>query len=49
MAALLKYEMRCTSEDCGKPAIILVESDEIKAPNLCPFCGAESVEATDAE
>lgn len=49
MATLLKYEMRCTSEDCGKPVIVLVDPDEHKAPNLCPFCGHESLEITDQE
>jgi len=42
--SLLKYKMTCSSEDCGKIAIILVDPDETQAPNICPFCGAESAE-----
>lgn len=49
MAALLKYEMKCTSEDCGKQVFVLVNPEETQAPNICTFCGAESVEATDSE
>jgi hypothetical protein len=42
--ALLKYKMKCTDDDCGKQVIILVDPEEIKAPNICAFCGAESAE-----
>lgn len=49
MAALLKYEMKCTSEDCGKKVFILVDPEEIAPPNICPFCGGESAEVTDSE
>jgi hypothetical protein len=42
--SLLKYKMTCESEDCGKSAIILVDPEEDKTPNICPFCGAESSE-----
>lgn len=44
--SLLKYEMKCQDEDCGKIAIILVDPEESKAPNICPFCGGESSEET---
>lgn len=44
--SLLKYEMKCEDENCGKTAIILVDPEEDKAPNICPFCGGESQEAT---
>jgi hypothetical protein len=42
--SLLKYKMTCESEDCGKSVIILVDPEEDKAPNICPFCGSESSE-----
>lgn len=44
--SLLKYEMVCEDENCGKSVIILVSPEEDKAPNICPFCGSESKEAT---
>lgn len=42
--SLLKYKMTCENEDCGKSVIILVDPEETEAPNVCPFCGAESAE-----
>jgi predicted Zn-ribbon and HTH transcriptional regulator len=36
--------MTCHNEDCGKVAIILVDPEEVKVPNICPFCGSESSE-----
>lgn len=42
--ALLKYEMKCSSDDCEKTVLILVDPEETKVPNICPFCGGESVE-----
>lgn len=44
--ALLKYEMKCKSEECGKTVIILVDTEETETPNICPFCGGESAEDT---
>lgn len=44
--ALLKYEMKCSNEDCGKTAIILVEPEETEVPNKCPFCSGDSFEVT---
>jgi hypothetical protein len=44
--SLLKYQMKCQNEDCGKEVIILVDPEETKAPNMCPFCGGESEEST---
>lgn len=44
--SLLKYQMTCHSEDCGKTSIILVDPEEPNAPNICPFCGSESSEST---
>lgn len=45
MAALLKYQMKCSGEDCGKIVFILVDPEEEAAPNICPFCGEESSES----
>lgn len=47
MAALLKYQMQCESDDCGKMSIILVDPEEDNIPNICPFCGGESFETTE--
>ena len=44
--ALLKYEMKCKSEECGKTVLILVDPEETATPNICPFCGGESAEDT---
>jgi hypothetical protein len=45
--ALLKYEMTCKSEECAKTVLILVDPEELAAPNICTFCGGESVESVD--
>lgn len=47
--ALMKYEMKCSEEDCGKRVFILVSPEEIKVPNICPFCGGESSEYSEDE
>jgi hypothetical protein len=44
--SLLKFEMTCHNEECGKTAIVLVDPEESQAPNICPFCGSESSEDT---
>lgn len=44
--ALLKYEMKCSDEVCGKTTIILVDPEETEVPNKCAFCAAESFEVT---
>ena len=44
MASLLKFEMKCSHEDCGKVVVILVDPEDTEAPNLCPYCGSESEE-----
>lgn len=44
MASLLKFEMTCMNDDCGRTVIILVDPEEESAPNICPFCGSESKE-----
>lgn len=44
--SLLKFEMKCKSEDCGRTAIIVVDGEEEATPNICPFCGSESSEDT---
>ena len=49
MTALLKYEMKCKDEDCGKKVFILVDPEETETPNICPFCGSESQEVTGEE
>lgn len=46
MSQVLKYEMKCEEEDCGKVVIVLTKHDEIEAPNICPFCGSISFEVT---
>jgi hypothetical protein len=46
MATLIKYEMRCKDEECGKRTLILVDQEETATPNICPFCGGESAENT---
>jgi len=47
--ALLKYEMKCKSEDCKRVALILVDPEDEATPNICPFCGGESAEDTPTE
>ena len=47
--SLLKYEISCRNEDCGKTVIILVDPEESQSPNICPFCGDESSETTNED
>ena len=44
--SLLKYEMKCSNEDCAKTILILVDPEETAVPNICPFCSSESSELT---
>lgn len=44
--SLLKYEMKCSNDNCGKVVLILVDPEELQVPNICAFCGAESSENT---
>ncbi len=45
--SLLKYEMKCNYDECGKSFIILVDPEETEIPNICPFCSAESEEVAE--
>lgn len=42
--AFLKYDMKCSNEECGKSIIVVVDAEETATPNICPFCGGESAE-----
>lgn len=46
---LLRYDMECTHEECGKTYIVIVDEDETIEPTTCPFCGETSVEIESEE